>query len=231
MKLLPIAGALMALLLPCAAVAYAPVPRAMACMLYFRSDVVFTGQVVAVDTVKGGWTYSLQVLKPYRNAKATTLKVFTANDSGRLPLAVGKQYLLFAFIQDGRLTIADDEVSGELKDAQQALKDLDKVMARKPDDGGDIYGRVTKRVFGPDSGGLGGIPITIHGPDGDMRAVTDGNGWFKVHGPAGRYSTTALSPDWRFQSESFAWDDASGFSVPDGGCAEIQIEAAPPSSE
>lgn len=237
MKLLPIFGVSMALLLPAVAGAYAPVPQAMVCMLYFRSDVVFTGQVRARDTVKGtdggsgGWVYTLKVITPYRNAKAATLKVFTANDSGKLALVVGKQYLLFAYNQDGRLAIGEDGVSREIKDAQQALKDLDKIMARRPDDGGDIYGRVTKRVYGPDTGGLSGIAITIQGPIGNLRAVTDANGWFKVHVSAGTYSATAVAPGWRFQSEGLAWEDASAFPVPDGGCAEIQFAATPATSE
>jgi hypothetical protein len=233
MKLLPVFVVSVMLAIPCAASAYVPVPQAMACMLYFKSDVVFTGQVLAKEPMKGGagWVYTLKVMKSYRGAGAPTLKVFTADDSGRLPLDEGKQYLLFAFNQDGRLSIAYDQVSGELKDTQQALKDLDKVMARRPGDGGDIYGRVTKRVFGPDTGGLGGIPVTLQGPDGNTRVVTDQNGWFKVHVPTGTYSATALSPDWKFQPEGMAWEDASAFQVPDGGCAEIQIQALPNSNE
>ncbi len=231
MKLFTGFAILMMLLLPCAAGAYVPVPQAMACMLYFRSDVVFTGQVLAKEAAKGpaggGWVYTLKLIKSYRGASTPTLRVFAADDSGRLKLEEGKQYLLFAFNQDGRLSIAYDQVSGELKDTQQALKDLDKVMARRSGDGGEIYGRVTKRVFGPDSGGLGGIPVTIQGPDGNTRVVTDQDGWFKVHVPTGSYSATALSPAWKFQAEGTAWEDASGFQVPDGGCAEIQIQAIP----
>jgi hypothetical protein len=223
----------MALLLPCPAGAFAPVPQAMACMLYFKSDVVFTGQVLAQETVKAGAgdqqgrVYILKVLTPYRNAKVATLKVFSADDSGRLQLEIGKQYLLFAFNQDGRLAIAEDGLSGELKDAQPVLKDLDKIIARKPDQGGDIYGRVTKRVYGPNTGGLSGIAVTLQGPVGNLREVTDENGWFKAHVPAGTYHATVVAPDWIFQSQSIAWQDADAFAVPDGGCAEIQFEAAP----
>jgi hypothetical protein len=230
-KLFPVFGAVLALWLPAAAGAFAPVPQAMACMLYFKSDVVFTGQVLAQEIVKGaggdGWAYTLKVLRPYRNTKAATLKVFTAKDPGGLPLTVGKQYLLFAFNQDGKLVIGYDQLSAELKDAQATLKDLDKIMVRKDDQGGDVYGRVTKRVYGPDTGGLSGIAVSIQGPGGNQRTVTDGNGWFKVHVPAGSYAATALSPDWKFQSADNTWEDASAFPVPDGGCAEIQLVAAP----
>ena len=86
MKLPPICGALLALFLPMAAAAYVPVPQAMACMLYFKSDVVFTGQVLAQEIVKGaaggpdGWVYTLKVLTPYRNAKAASLILVTNNE-------------------------------------------------------------------------------------------------------------------------------------------------------
>jgi hypothetical protein len=206
-------------------------------MLYFKSDVVLIGQVTSTDTIKDsggdrkGWSYTLKVIKSYRGAAVPTMKVFTANDSGKLPLEVGKTYLLFASQVDGRLSIGYDEVSGELKDAQQALKDLDKIMARRPDQGGDVYGRITKRVFDPDTGGLGGIAVNIQGAAGSAHAMTDENGWFKVHVHAGNYSAMAANPSWKFQSQDMAWEDSDTFLVPDGGCAEIQIQAVPNSRE
>jgi hypothetical protein len=112
---------------------------------------------------------------------------------------------------------------------QQALKDLDGIKDHGPD--GDIYGRVTKRVYDANSGGMSGVAVTLHGPDGDRREVTDAKGWFKAHVSPGRYAAVAIAPGWKFQSEGLAWEDAGAFTVPAGGCAEIQITATPAPSE
>jgi hypothetical protein len=236
MKLLSVFAIMLALFLPCAADAFTLVPRAMACMLYFRSDAVFIGQVLSTQTNKDsdgdweGWAYTLKVIKSYRGADAPTMMVYTSNDSGRLPLDDGKRYLLFAFTNEGRLTIGYDQVSGKLKDSKQALKDLDTIMAHKAGQGGDIFGRVVGGAFNDSSGGLNGIHVSIKGPGGDTEVVTNKKGWFRVHVPAGTYSATASDLKWKFESQDIAWEDSNSFSVPDGGCAEIQIRAKPSSA-
>lgn len=214
--------------------AFVPVPRAMACMLYFRSDAVFTGEVISVkenqhtdagEKVVDGWFYTLKVLRSYRGADAPTIQVYTSNDSGRLPLTAGKKYLLFAEKDEGTLTIADDDISGEIKVSKQALKGLERILARKAGEGGDVFGRVTEEEFSDSEGGIGGIHVNVKGPAGSASAVTNKNGWFHVHVAAGDYSATASAPNLVFESQDIAWEDSDNFQVPDGGCAEIQIQA------
>ena len=140
---------------------------------------------------------------------------------------VGKKYLLFAEKQDDKLVIGDDEVSGELKDSKQPLKDLDKMMARKAGEGGEVYARVVENPFNAGTGGVGGIHISVSSSAGSAAGVTNKNGWVHMHVPAGTYSAKASDPKWTFSSQDIAWEDSDNFSVPDGGCAEIQINAQP----
>lgn len=222
--------------------AFTLVPRAMACMLYFRSDVVFTGKVVSVkedyadedgEKFIEGWFYTLKIIKAYHGVDTPTILVYTSNDSGRLPLEFGKQYLLFADKEGSKLIIAEDDVSGELKDSKQALKDIDKIMVRKKGEGGDVYARVVEDPWNADTGGVGGIHITVSGSAGSANGVTNKNGWVHMHVPAGMYSAKASGRKWVFSSQDIAWEDSDNFSVPNGGCAEIQINAepAPPSNQ
>lgn len=225
------------LLLPYApARALVPDPPPMPCMLYFLSDAVFIGQVTAVHEVHAtednedfleGWDFTLNVIKSYRGTTGSTIQVHSENDSGRLNLEVGKQYLLFASNREGKLTIGYDMLSGELKDSKQTLRDLDKVAAHKPDVGGDVFGRVTLIAYGSHSGGVGGVHVNIEGSAGAAKAVTNANGWFKVHLPAGAYAAKASDPKWTFKPLDITWQNSNSFTVPDGGCAEIQIEADP----
>lgn len=49
--------------------------------------------------------YKLKVESRMKGSSGDTLDVFSTNDSGRVPLAKGKRYLLFLYLQDGRLTL------------------------------------------------------------------------------------------------------------------------------
>lgn len=216
--------------------AFVPSPRPMPCMLYFLSDMVFVGQVTSAKEDKvtdggqdfiEGWFYTLKVIKAYRGADESTVQVYTENDSGRLPLVVGKKYILFAQKTDGRLTIAYDSLSGEVEGSKQVLSDLDKIIGHKAGEGGDVFGRVTLESFGPDFGAVAGIHVSIKGPAGQAQAATNNNGWFRVHLPAGTYSAIAADPKWSFKNMDGTWENSNSFQVPDGGCAEIQIQADP----
>lgn len=201
----------------------------MACMMYFRSDAVFVGQVTATKTVpddgdkEGGWIYTLKVIKPYLGAAQPTIDVFTANDSGRLRLDDGKKYLLFASKEDGRLTIAYDRISSEVPAAKQALKDLDKIMARKTGDGGDLYARAVRRPFRDDSGGVAGVHVTVQGEKGKFEAITNRKGWIHLHVPAGQYTGIADATGLSFKPYDLSWNDLDKFSIEDGSCAETLI--------
>lgn len=222
-----------------AAGAFTLVPRAMACMLYFRSDAVFTGKVESVkkqdNTIEDGvnyfqgWFYTLKVIKSYRGVDTPTIHVYTANDSGRLPLDVDKKYLLFAYKYNGKLTISYDGISGELKDSKQTLEDLDKIMVRKAGEGGSVYARVVENPWNADTGGVSGIHIRVSSPTWSGTLITNKNGWAHVHVPAGTYSAKATDPKWIFTSQDIAWENSDDFQVPNGGCAEIQINATPAS--
>lgn len=207
-------------------------PKPMACMLFFRNTAVFTGKVLSTETVKdkeggwSGWLYTIRVSKVYRGAVGMSVKVFTLNDSGRLNLDDGKEYLLFASPdEEGHLAIGWDGISGELADSKQAIADLEQITAKMgSNNGGEIFGRV---VYYGKSGqdGLASMKVKISGGKAGYEAESDKTGWFQVHVPAGHYVATAADAHWAFKPYGLAWDRSDSFEVPNGGCAEIQLQA------
>src|SRR5712691_657340 len=68
---------------------------------FLNGDAVFVGTVISARDVPprgeelDGWLYDLTVQELFRGPRTRTIEVFTENSSGRFPLDVGKQYLLF----------------------------------------------------------------------------------------------------------------------------------------
>ncbi|MGH8369582.1 MAG: hypothetical protein ACRESC_01250 [Gammaproteobacteria bacterium] len=155
-----------------------------------------------------------------------TVSVYTQNDSGQLQLEVGKTYLLFAAAHlHHLLSISDDGLSGEVTDKSSVMKDLDQIVtASSGTGGGDVYGRIVSYRYG-EQVPLSGIAVDIVGDMQDYRVVSDKSGWFHVHVPAGQYFAKPMDDGWNFHTYDMAWDDADGFSIPNGGCAEIQLRA------
>lgn len=155
-----------------------------------------------------------------------TVSVYTQNDSAQLQLEVGKTYLLFAVAHPHHLlSISDDGLSGEVSGKSPVVKDLEQIVAASSaTGGGDVYGRIVYYHYGEQLP-LGDIAVDIVGDTQDYRVVSDKTGWFHAHVPAGQYSAKPMNDGWNFHAYDMAWDDADGFSVPNGGCAEIQLRA------
>lgn len=68
---------------------------------YQQSDLVFVGRVTAAKAVPEakpfdeGTRYKIQVKKTFRGRPGHTLTVFSENSSGRFPMNIGVDYLVF----------------------------------------------------------------------------------------------------------------------------------------
>jgi len=101
------------------------VPRV--CTEFFSSTAAFSGVVVSErdwsspsepDSIERTY-YKLKVENFYRGPSEEFIEVYTENDSGRLTLDVGHEYLLFARASAGKLQIWCGGTSAELKDAPE----------------------------------------------------------------------------------------------------------------
>ena len=203
------------------AVAVCPKPDPKVCGEFFKSDAVFVGTVLS-ERIDGGdynsitgWTYGLRVERVFRGPSLKTIAVFTANDSARYLLELGRQYLLFASHEGGgQWVIGGCGNSGLLSDVKTKIREIEDV---RKSTSGAIESRVGLNT------GLGGIRVVVHGSGKTFAAVTDRNGLFRMTVPPGRYSAKIETS--RAHVFDLSYDDPSDFIVPKGGCAQLQFTA------
>jgi hypothetical protein len=213
------------------AAAVCPQPHPRVCAEFFKSDAVFVGTVIAERSVPGqgyayeGWVYSLRAKKIYRGPVRDTIEVFTENSSGRFPLEVGKTYLLFAYMDERRLTIDNCGNSEEFPragDAIRQIKQLLKDMKSAP--GGDISGRIVQWDLRADLD-VAGIVVTARGEGKSYRGVTDEYGWFHIRVPPGKYAVRPESSKWAVTAYDLSYENPDQVVVYKGSCAELQFSA------
>jgi hypothetical protein len=210
---------------------FCPKPDPSVACEFLNSDVVFIGKIVSVRTIPphgeelDGWTYVVNVQEWFRGPHMKTIEVFTENNSGRFPLDVGKAYLLFAFPLGGRLTITNCGNSALLADAEGSVRDLRKMKV--PQDA-QIEGRISFSGI-PDSGThFPGIQILIRSRARTFKAVSDADGWFRLHVPPGKYSVEVQpTPHWNISPYDLSYDDPQKVIAQRGHCSGLQFIARP----
>ena len=161
---------------------------------FLDSDAVFTGKVISVRPVEDqgyptGWYYQLSVIRLFRGPQKKVIEVYTGNDSGRYPLDLGKQYLLFASGRygpapdKGELTIGNCDDNAPLAEAGKLISEIEKIQIPRD---GIIEGHVV--LNGIPGKGVQGVKVSISGTGGRYKLTTDQQGWFHVHVPHGQYS-------------------------------------------
>ena len=167
-----------------------PIPT-VACE-FLNSDAVFVGTVVSVKVAPArgdeyqGWLYELTVQQLFRGPHTKTIRVFTEISSGRLPLHLGKRYLIFAYEYDGRLEIDNCGNSSLISTAGPALRELRDLQIPKD---AVIEGNIFFSGTQDTAARLGGIRVIVRSSTTSIYAVSDRDGWFHLHVPAGIYST------------------------------------------
>jgi hypothetical protein len=230
LKLAALACALLFAALPSFGVCFQPDPT-VACE-FSNSDAVFVGAVVSAQEVPAlgkwfddGWVYDLTVQEAFRGPRRKTIEAFTEKNSGGLYLDIGKEYLLFATEFHGRLTIYNCGNSSLLPDAQKALRELRGLEIPKD---AVIEGRISFSGI-PDSGThIPGIRIIIRGGGRTFKATSDGDGWFHLHIPPGKYSAEIRQiPHWNIAPYDLSYDDPDHFDARKGHCSGLQFIANP----
>jgi hypothetical protein len=208
--------------------------RPRVCAEFFGSDEVFSGVVVSErdwyppdSDLDGRTYYKLKVETVYRGTSQEFIEVYSENNSGRLTLEVGHEYLLFARANAGQLQIWCGGNSGELKDSSGTVSEISRVQAgMKSALGGNIGGLVQLSDNEPHEG-IAGLRIVINGNGHAYVTRTNSEGRFHVHVPAGQYVARVESAKWSVRTDDYAYEDAEGFRVEKGGCADLVLLASP----
>jgi hypothetical protein len=196
---------------------------------FLDSDVVLIGTVISTqntpaqgDEFDEGWTYEMSVQKMYRGPDGKTIKVFTQNNSARLPLETGREYVLFATKIEGRFVIFGCGNSALLSKAGKTIEELDKL--RIPEDA-EIEGRIG--IPGSDPP-VRGARIVVRGEGKTYTATSDRDGWFHLHVPPGKYSAN-VQPivHWNITPFDLSIDNPKDFVASNGHCSGLQFWADP----
>ena len=105
---------------------------------YRQSSVVFVGRVTAATAVLetksfyDGTRYTIQVKETFRGRPRHILTVFSENSTGRFPMEVGADYLLFLSFKAGEPAMVDNcGNSGPVAEVGAAIEAV-KQMSRHP---------------------------------------------------------------------------------------------------
>jgi hypothetical protein len=210
---------------PAVVLAICPKPTPKVCSAFFESDAVFRGTVLSEQTLADkdepgfteGWRYQLRVTKAFRGVQGPTVSVHTANDSGRLILRVGHEYLLFARKRNQELEVCDD--CGPLSDSSRIGEITREIESLGQASSSFVEGEVVRKTAS--GAGVSGVAITVSGMGRTYRATSDARGFFRVTVPAGRYAID-VDPKVATLSDLSGIDVGQVELVP-GQCAQAQF--------
>jgi hypothetical protein len=209
------------LLGPATVECYCPALAPKVCSTFYRSDAVFLAtvlseaSVVSKDDFIEGWRYRVRVKRPFRGTVTETVEVYTENTSSRLPLKVGRDYLLFAKIANGRLLISDD--CGPASDESRLSDNIREIARLQRSKVSTIEGAVHTGF--PTGTGAPGVSITISGMGRSERLTSGVNGEFRATVPPGRYQVT-VDPTVAVPYD-LNWIDGSNVILRPGECGQL----------
>ena len=202
-------------------------PR-LVCAEYSNSKLVVVAKLMRIEHIPprnekelDGFLYTLAPVSMLKGDVGQTFEVYEENSSGRAPFswANNETYLLFLNRNpDGTWWLYGCGNSAPLKAARYALRAIESMKARK---GGLIHGLV-RGDFAPYWERLS---VDVRGDRKSYHAVTDKDGLFKIHVPAGHYEVRVIKEGSRFQIDRInSFEDPDNLEIEDGGCAQVQFE-------
>lgn len=198
--------------------AMCPYPTPTACSAYFESDTVFVGTVVSKQRVDDSLRFALRVSRVLRGKVGRSAVVYSGDDSARPRWDVGREYVVFAEMANGRLESGDD--CGPLSDPARVAETIKEIEGLQHVTDAVIEGEVLAAQ--PDGAGVGGVGVNVVGSGGRYRLQSDARGRFRVRVPAGRYEAV-VDPKVARQSDYNLRTDPRQIVLVPGQCAQLQF--------
>ncbi len=198
---------------------FCPQPTPKACSAFFESKAVFLGTVLSkkgtldTDGSTERWTYKLHVDRMFRGSEKKTVTVFVLNDSARRMLDVGRQYLIFATLEDGRLRTGDD--CGPLSDDSRLTENVREIEALSHATTSAVEGEVR---FELTDTAVTGVGITISGEGHTYTTASGKDGAFRAVVPPGHYKVEVDPAEAKLFDLSFL--DLQNVVLAPGQCAQ-----------
>jgi hypothetical protein len=179
------------------------------CQSYGERSVVFLGRAVEEPRVRDdghGWSdriYRFAVEEPFAGVSGPTVEIVTGMGGGDcgVDFEVGRLTFVHAwYAQSGRSIVVSLCGTNSTRDLDSPDVAYGRALAAG-DPGVAIFGRVTRQDPEPRDTlpfrepGMGGVEISVEGPDGTLTATTDGDGRFEIAGPLeGSFTVRAQPP-------------------------------------
>ena len=215
--------------------------RPRVCAEFYYSDAVFEGTVVSTRQVPEepstpanimGWFYTLEITKAYRGLAQRTVEIYAGNDPTGIPLLHGHNYILFTKKDsNGMLAANSCGSTGEISKSTETMTFLNKLMEdRKISTRGEIGGRIV--AVEPGTISLSNDPapsirVSARAGDKTFTDITDGQGWFHISVPAGKYKVAAESTTWTVTPYTLSYTKPDNVTVENAGCADLEFLAEP----
>jgi hypothetical protein len=164
--------------------AYCSAPPPKVCSAYFQADVVVRGKVLSVQRDPDWIHYKVKVDETFKGEQIAVRSFDTGNDSGRLPLDVGTEHVLFAYRDNDQLLVSYDELSlSESSNVRRVSQQIAQVRRSK-----STLAIIEGQILSSDySAPLSGVTVTAAGADGIHRTVSNAMGLFSMRVPPGQY--------------------------------------------
>jgi carboxypeptidase family protein len=202
------------------AFAICPYPTPKVCSLFFESDAVFVGTVLSQEYSDNGEyiRFTVRVSRVLRGSVGPTAAVYTGNDSARLLWEIGKEYVVFARLQDRRLESGND--CGPLSDSARVAETIRQIESLRGQTSASIEGEI--RSAPPDGPGIADVDVTvrIHGGGRTYETKSDSRGLFRVRVPPGQYEVVV---DPKLRTSDYNWYNLHEIKLVRGQCAQLQL--------
>jgi hypothetical protein len=207
------------------AVCMTPQPR-LVCAEYFKEQTVVIAQLVRSsyvdrknDEAMDYHLYFMRSKEVIRGRIDPEFRIYEENSSGRAGFdwKEGETYLLFLSYsrQDRGWELDGCGNSGPVSKSAAALKEIKKIKAATSATGGTISGTIWLEA---------GVSVSATGNLGTFRTISDREGRFSMHVPAGKYSVHVRERGSRFAPDDLSYELPSNVHVENGGCVQIQFD-------
>jgi len=196
---------------------------------YFVSNLVLTGTVIREQNIYDPadkeyileTIYSIRVDSVYRGHPPTILKIHSENATGRYPMDLNQQYVLFLTKDSqGHWFVDNCGNSVQTANGSDTLEQLTQLPLRQSFVYGEVYSymEVDKKCEP--------MKLNLRSPDSTAQTTIKPDCTFQVDVPPGRYTATLLRNGSHVAANDPNYKDIYCFVVPKGGSAGISFRLA-----
>lgn len=199
--------------------AFCSAPPPKVCSAYFQADVVVRGKVLSVQRDADFIHYEVSVEKAFKGPQQPVMSFDTGNDSGRLPLDVGFEYVLFAYRNEDRLELTCNELPLSVPAKVAVVShEIEQLQASKATVA-TIEGQVLTANYSAPSPG---VAVVATGADGVHKATSNSEGLFSMSVSPGLYRVD-VDPKVAEQTiYSEIYTNPKALRLAPGQCAQLQ---------